>query len=212
MLSRRAAYTHALCVCGSHRVGWRSFQVAARWSLQVETAADRCAELSLSSITVPGWHSDVRSLTVLSTLCFGRSRAGAAETHASCECAVALVVSCHFQASLRRVGQGCAELQPHWVRRSARDARVSAVYIRASLGMGGRKVGMCEPPHPSVRPYSKSMYGTAQFLRDVFGFSRVGYLVFWLLSKIPFMVSKGVRTMGLTRPHPIYWFAVGEQG
>ena len=44
------------------------------------------------------------------------------------------------------------------------------------------------------------------------GFSRVGYLVFWLLSKIPFMVSKGVRTMGLTRPHPIYWFAVGEQG
>jgi hypothetical protein len=34
------------------------------------------------------------------------------------------------------------------------------------------------------------------------GFSRVGYLVFWLLSKIPFHGFKWVRTMGLTRRAP----------
>ena len=33
---------------------WRSLQVVARWSLQVASAADRCAELSpLPSITAP---------------------------------------------------------------------------------------------------------------------------------------------------------------
>ena len=95
--SHGGPHTRMPCARGSHRVGWRSFQVAARWSLQVETAADRCAELSLSSITVPGWHSDVRSLTVLGTLCFGCSRAGAAETHASRECAVALIVNVAFK-------------------------------------------------------------------------------------------------------------------
>ena len=52
MLSRQAE-THDVCMCLACEL-WRSFQVVARWSLQVASAADHCAELSpLPSITAP---------------------------------------------------------------------------------------------------------------------------------------------------------------
>ena len=185
------------CACGSHRVGWRSFQVAARWSLQVETAADRCAELSLSSITVPGWHSDVRSLTVLGTLCFGCSRAGAAETHASRECAVALVVNVAFK-------HHCAVL----ARDARRFSRIGYVDPPEMRGFQpyilvlrwGWEEGRSECVNlliPAFDHTANRCMELLSFSEMFIGFSRVGYLVFFgCYRRFHSMVSNGCAQWG----------------
>ena len=66
----RATTAHDICVWLGCEL-WRSFQVVARWSLQVASAADRCAELSPFHASLRHVGQRCQGLQRLGTLRFG---------------------------------------------------------------------------------------------------------------------------------------------